>query len=240
MEGMKVNGNLVEEEDRDGNALLSPTGNVLNNSGIFNEVNEKLSTIVQSVNVYRLDSFVDRIYRENAPYEFMPLYKLDFLKNLDDAVFHIASDSGSTQQINQLENVLFECEASLVEEPLFKDYNQKFSTFATSMERSFTTIRDGESSSKTVAMKIQGPAEEVWYTFAHGVRILDPAHDPYYNNKIPLWSVEFQNCYSKMVTLIDDFSKTSLNYNLLAHNSRNPPDSKTKSILSSIVDGYLS
>lgn len=237
---MKDSDCLSEEEDRNGNALLSSTGNVLNETGVFREVNEKLSTIVQSVNVYRLDSFIERIYRDNAPYEFMPLYKLDFLKNLDDVVFHIASDSGSSQQIDRLESVLFECEASLVEEPLFRDYNRKFSTFATSMERSFNLIRDGESCSKPVAQKIQVPAEEVWYTFARGVRILEPAHDSYYNDKIPAWRTEFQNYYGKMVTTVDNFSNTSLKYYLLAPNARHPPDSKTKTILSSIVDGYLS
>ncbi|GAB6285981.1 MAG: hypothetical protein STSR0009_21820 [Methanoregula sp.] len=237
---MKDTNSLDEEEDRNGNALLSPTGNRLNESGIFSEVNEKLLTIVKSVNVYRLDSFVDRIYRENAPYEFMPLYKLDFLKNLDDAVFHIACDSSSSQQINRLENVLFECEASLVDEPLFRDFNQKFSSFVTSMERSFTLIRAGESCSKPVAQLIQVPAEEVWYTFAHGVRILEPAHDQYYNNKIPAWHTDFQDYYGKMVTVVDDFSKTSLKYHLLTPNARYPPDPKTKTILSSIVDGYFS
>lgn len=237
---MKENNSLAEEEDRNGNALLSSTENVPNESGIFSEVNEILLPIVRSVEVSRLDAFVDRIYRENAPYEFMPLYKLDFLKNLDDTVFHIATDSSSNQQINRLENVLFECEASLVDEPLFRNYNQKFSTFATSMERSFTLIRAGESCSKPVAQIIQVPAVEVWYTFARGVRILEPAHDPYYNNKITGWCTEFQSYYGKMVTLVDDFSKTSLKYHLLSSNTRHPPDQKTKTILSSIVDGYLS
>ncbi|MDO8871191.1 MAG: hypothetical protein Q7V05_00460 [Methanoregula sp.] len=241
LDGMRVDDNIVEEEDRNGNTLLSsPTGNSLNNSGIYGEVNEKLRTIVESVNVYRLDSFVDRIYRENAPYEFMPLYKLDFLKNLDDVVFHIDNESSNSQQINRLENVLFDCEASLVEEPLFKNYNQKFSTFTTTMERSFNLIRNGDDASKTAAMGIQMPAEEVWYTFAHGVRILEPAHDPYYNDKIPLWNTDFLNYYSRMVVLVDNFSKTVSDNNLLAHSTQNPPDSKTKTILSSIVNGYLS
>jgi hypothetical protein len=237
---MKDNNSLDEEEDQNGYALLFPARNVLNDSGIFSEVNEKLSTIVQSVNVYRLDSFVDRIYRENAPYEFMPLYKLDFLKNLEDAIFHITSDSTNNQQINRLENVLFECEASLVDEPLFRDYNQKFSNFTSSMERSFTLIRAGESCSKPVAQMIQKPAVEVWYTFARGVRILAPAHDQYYNDKLPAWRTEFQNYYGNMVTIIDDFSKTSLKYHLLTPKARQPPDPKTKTILSSIVEGYLS
>jgi hypothetical protein len=237
---MKDNNSLDEEEDQNGYALLFPARNVLNDSGIFSEVNEKLSTIVQSVNVYRLDSFVDRIYRENAPYEFMPLYKLDFLKNLEDAIFHITSDSTNNQQINRLENVLFECEASLVDEPLFRDYNQKFSNFTSSMERSFTLIRAGESCSKPVAQIIQMPAVEVWYTFACGVRILEPAHDQYYNDKLPVWRTEFQDYYGNMVTIVDDFSKTSLKYHLLTPNARQPPDSKTKTILSSIVEGYLS
>lgn len=237
---MKDTNFLAEEEDRNGNALLSPAENLLNDSRIFSEVNEKLSMILRSVNVYRIDSFVDRIYRENAPYEFMPLYKLDFLKNLEEAVFHITSDSTNNQQINQLENFLFECEASLVDEPLFRDYNQKFSTLTTSMERSFTLIRAGESCSKPVAQTIQMPAVEVWYTFVRGVRILEPGHDQYYSNKIPGWRTEFQDYYSKMVTIVDDLSKTSLKYHLLAPNTRHPPDPKTKTILSSIVDGYLS
>jgi len=238
---MKLRNSLNEEEDRNGKALLSLSNeSVLNDSGIFNEVNKVLLTIVQSVNVYRLDSFIDKIYRDYAPFDFMPLYKLDFLKNLDDTVFHISIDSCGSQQINRLENVLFDCEASLVDDPLFKDFNQKFSTFATSMERSFTLIRGGESCSKTVAQIIQEPAEEVWYTFAHGVRILNQAHDEYYNFKLPVWRTEFNKYYGGMATLVDNFSKTSLQYHLLTPNTRHPPSSKTKTILSSIVDGYLS
>jgi len=241
IEEMKNTNNIVEEEDRNGYSLLSlPFANQLNDSGISDEVNLKLLEIVQSVNVYRLDSFVDRIYRDNAPYEFMPLYKLDFLKNLDDAVYHITTDSGSSQQMNHLENVLFDCESALVEESLFKEYNQKFSKFVTAMQRSFDLMRDGEPCSKVLAYKIQEPAEEVWYTFAHGVRILDPAHDPYYNDKIPSWHIAFNTYYDNMVALVDVFSKTSLNYHLLAPNAPHPPDRKTRTILSSIVEGYLS
>ena len=43
LDGMRVDDNIVEEEDRNGNTLLSsPTGNSLNNSGIYGEVNENL------------------------------------------------------------------------------------------------------------------------------------------------------------------------------------------------------
>ena len=241
LEEMRRNGSLYEEEDRNGNELLSfPNTDTMKDSEIPHDVNALLSKIVHSVNFYRFDMFVDALYREHAPYEFMPLYKLDFLKNLDDAVFHIYYDSYNPKQMDRLENVLFECEASLIDDSLFTDFNQTFSTFTTSMERSFNLIRSDASCSKAVAQAILKPADEVWYTFTHGVRILDPAHDEYYNYKIPQWRMEFKRFYECMMTTIDTFANTSLQYHLLTPNPRQPPSSKTKKILSSIVDGYFS
>lgn len=207
------------------------------------EATETLERIVRNVNFFHFKPFIDEIYREHAPYTFMPLFKLDFLSALQDYFERISSGqqtfdtyTGIHTEVDRLEDLLYECEAETPSDELFTPFNKSFSTLVTAASRVFDHIR--ENSEHTFLVETLGhTANTAWETFAKGIRILH--HDNYYDNEVEHWKREYRESLSFLSTHVEYFDKYVLAE--IKVNRLHPSFSETsRNILSSVVEGYLS
>jgi len=101
-------------------------------------------------------------------------------------------DEPATPDIDRLEDILYACEAVLVEEPLFEGFNDEFTAYVSGAGRAFDVAREDEAGAYLIVKATYASAEELWYTFARGVRIPDRGHDEYYNGRLGQWEQEYR------------------------------------------------
>ena len=187
-----------------------------------------------------LEAFINRIYRDHAPYEFMPRYRVDFIASLEG---YIASrpegtlDQGSFCGIDCLEDALYACEAVLVEEPLFEGFNDEFTAYVSGAGKAFDIARTGESAAYPAIRATCVVARDVWCVFAGGVRILSRGHDDYYDGRLERWEQEYREAFSALAPKVRAYNRY-----IRESARRTPhgePDERTTRILSSLIEGYL-
>lgn len=246
IDALKSRGILREEETHTGKSLLMLNDH-LSDTVNFEEVNTIIERIINKVNPYNLEAFVNQIYQDYAPYEFMLHYKVDFLSLLEEYLkSHPASqstlnkyiDEPDTPAIDRLEDTLYECEAELVEEQLFDSFNDEFTDFVSGAGKAFDLIRDGEDYTPSIPDLISTVAVEIWRTFAKGIRTLENGHDRYYEPKLEKWIQDYQTSFTSLSYTIDRFNM-NVSGNTL-HNTPRETDERSKRIISSLVEGYLS
>lgn len=245
---LKVKGILREEETHRGNSLLMlTTTNLTDTLNELEEASAIVERIVRNIDPYHIESFVNQIYREDAPYEFMPLYKVDFLNLFEEylklhpvgqTTLNRYIEDDTNPQIDRLENLIYDCEAELVEEPLFEEFNDEFTSYVSGAGKAFDIIRKNEDNAYTITESTCKTAVEIWYTFVKGVRILDEGHDEYYDNKLEQWEVEYRSAISNMISEVNAFNR-NIRESVRPTNRRNAND-RSKRILSSLIEGYLS
>ncbi len=147
-----------------------------------------LKNMVRKANLFKFDKYIKEIYDNYAPYRFMNIYKFGFLPTFEKYV-HCRVVEGQSflfpkQEIEEIEYLLYECEANLPKDRLFKSFNESFSNYTTTLSRCLEAEKSYENLS--IALEL---AKDIWLTFAGGVRIF--AHDEYYKNKIVYWRDQF-------------------------------------------------
>lgn len=212
----------------------------------FKEANEILNSISYHVDFYHISSFVDEIYRKYAPCAFMPLFKLDFLKAMEEYVKRVSSGQQTLNlfiddysNLDKLESILYDCESELPLVSTFKPFNDSFSSFVTSTGRVFDYIREEGEDTLFSGKEVLSIAEVTWLTFAKGIRILDIGHDKYYNNKLDVWKNQYKQSLISYYNDVDNFNSKAL---AEIKQDRLPfctPTERSKNILSSVVEGYL-
>ena len=154
---------------------------------------KKFDSIVMDMNFFEIDKHIREIYHKYAPFPFMKIYPHEFLPKLKKLYSKIISGQTSLSpwaESEELENLLYECEANLPEDPIFENFNQSFSHYVTALSRALDDEIDAVIFSSAFEL-----ADEIWFTFAKGVRIL--AHDEFYNNRIPQWKYQFNiDCWN--------------------------------------------
>ena len=203
---------------------------------------DELSAVVGRIvrEIDPLEAFINRIYRDHAPYEFMPCYRVDFIAPLEG---YIAShpegtlDQGSLCGIDRLEDALYACEAVLVEEPLFEGFNDEFTAYVSGAGKAFDIARTGESAAYPAIRATYAVARDAWCVFAGGVRILSRGHDDYYDGRLERWEQEYRKAFSALAPKVRAYNRY-----IRESARRTPhgePDERTTRILSSLIEGYL-
>ena len=212
----------------------------------FEEARKKLSSIVNHVDFFHFNSFVDELYRKHAPCAFMPLFKMDFLNIMEGYVEMVSSGqqtldkfSGIYPDVDKLEDILYDCEAELPSAPLFRSFNASFSSFVTGASRVFDHIRKDGDNLLYLDEEVLHTAEVTWLTFTKGIRILDVGHDKYYNDRMDKWEPLYNKSLTTFFTHIDNFSSGVLTEIEPARLFTGSPGDQSKKILSSVIDGYL-
>ncbi len=211
----------------------------------FKEANEILSSIAGRVDFYHFSSFVDEIYRKYAPCSFMPLLKLDFLGTMEDYVERVSSGQQTLltfideyPDLDNLEKILYDCEANLPSISFFQSFNNSFSSFITGVGRVFDYIREDGEEATSSGEEVLHTAEVAWFTFAKGIRILDVGHDKYYNNKLGAWRNQYSRSLFSFHNHVDNFNSsvlTEIEPNRLPISAYTE---KSKKFLSSVIEGY--
>ena len=244
---LKVNGILREEETHRGKSLLMLNNTLTDTLNVLERASAIVECIVREFDPYHIEPFVNQIYRDDAPYEFMPLYKVDYLTLLEE---YLAShpvgqttlsrfiEGATTPEIDHLEKIIYDCETELIEEPLFDEFNDEFTSYVSGAGKAFDIIRKDEDNAYLIATITCKTAVEIWYTFAKGVRILDKGHDEYYDKKVEQWEGEYWSALSNMIPRVNRFNR-KIRESARLTNNRNVND-RSKRILSSLIEGYLS
>ncbi|MCP1714260.1 hypothetical protein J2T58_000087 [Methanocalculus alkaliphilus] len=244
---LKANGILREEETHRGKSLLMLNNTLSDPLNVLERASAIVEGIVREFDPYHIEPFVNKIYRDDAPYEFMPLYKVDYLTLLEEYI--VSRPAGqitlnryiedvTIPEIDHLEKIIYDCEAELIEEPLFDEFNDGFTSYVSGAGKAFDIIRKDEDNAHLVAAVTCKTAVEIWYTFAKGVRILEKGHDEYYDNKIDQWKREYWSALSTMIPGVHRFNRT-IRESVCLTSNRHVTD-RSKRILSSLIEGYLS
>lgn len=247
---LRHQGVLRDGKTQTGKTLLMLNTRPAASGSVCEDASAVVGRVVREFDPYHLETFVDRIYRDHAPYEFMPRYRVEFLAPFKD---YLAShpdgqrtlsrwcpseEGAGTPDIDRLEDALYRCEAVLVEEPLFERFNDECTAYITGAGGAFDLARKDEPISYPVIKATYTCAWELWYTFASGIRILDGGHDRYYNGRLRQWEQEYRETLAALAPKVDAYTR----YVRESARCLSPrePNRRTKRILSSLVEGYLS
>lgn len=244
---LRMNDILLEEETHTGKTVLMLADSAPKGIVVLDRASEIVKEVVASCSQYRIGLLTEEIYRTYAPFPFLPHYKLDFLIPLNLYVqktqrWQITPNPFSsdfyTPDLDRLENVLYTCEVEIPGDPLFEQFTEIFTSFVSAAGIAFDRMRDEDPCLESLAAETEKRAEEIWYTFAKGLRILKEAHDPYYEPKLNNWTKLYQARLSELDPAIRQF--TSIVKEATPYKPGKDPDEQSKRILSSLVNGYLS
>lgn len=242
IDALKRRGILCDEETEAGKTLLVLNARFAAVGCVCeDDTSAIVGRIVREIDPCRIETFVNRIYRDHAPYEFMPRYRVDFLAPFKDC---LASHPEGRRTpffgpaIGRLEDALYECEAALVGEPLFEGFNDEFSAYVSGAGKAFDVARTDESTAYPVMRATYAIARDIWCAFAGGVRILKCGHDDYYDGRLRQWGQEYRETFSALVPKVHAYNRYVREFARCIPPVE--PDERTTRILSSLIEGYLS
>ena len=247
IEALKVGGILREERTPTGKSLLVLNERPSYPSCVCEDASGIIGRIVRGFDPFRMEGFVHRIYRDYAPYEFMPRYRVDFLvafkgyctsRPEGQLTLNRYLDEPATPDIDRLEDILYACEAVLVEEPLFEGFNDEFTAYVSGAGRAFDVAREDEAGAYLIVKATYASAEELWYTFARGVRIPDRGHDEYYNGRLGQWEQEYRESLLALAPKVRAYTRSVRDY-ARSPSSRRSGERPAR-VLSSLIEGYFS
>jgi len=204
----------------------------------------------REIDPYNIEALVHRIYREDAPYEFMPRYRLDYLAPLescpakhpkDQRTLNLGYPDGSDgRDLDRIEDALYGCEAVLLEEEPFEGFTEEFTAYVSGVAKAFDLIRNDDSVAHQVLEATRETAWETWYVFAGGVRILEKGHDACYNGRLVRWKQDYLESLAALAPKVRDYNRYVRESTAAAGVPPRQPEERGKRFLSSLGDGYLS
>lgn len=168
---------------------------------IDDEVIDIIEKLLEPKTFFNIDKI---IYEKDAPYEFMPLYKLRFIRELDKYVNSIAMDNKNLETFDNLRDIYYDLKVTLPLEEIFKDFNDLFLIYTADLNRIFEYSDDNLSYLK----RTLDTTKRVWKTFAYGIRINH--HDKYYDSRVESWKRIFFNDLNKLKTIINRFDNFTM------------------------------
>lgn len=245
---LKKSGVLMEVEGWRGRTRLQIRRLHPSSHSIIPIAEPPLLAAYQEYREKRLFSFVEGIYREDAPFQpFMPLYTHDYLKPLervkelsepDESGVDLSIDH-SEKTIERIEHSLYDCEAESVDDPLFSQFNDLLSSLVTHASRVFRFALDEHSAPPSLLELTFKASEAVWMAFSHGVRIHPTAHDSYYNRDVQGW-IPIYNSELKRVEMVLDLFADTVRMSIVNHSPpRCNPNEKGQKVLESILRGTI-
>ncbi|MBP7299920.1 MAG: hypothetical protein KA967_05950 [Methanoculleus sp.] len=244
---LKAQGVLREEKTETGKSLLVLNRHPSDPLCVCEDASAVIGRITREIDPYHMETFIHQIYRDYAPYEFMPRYKVDFLAPFkgyrasrpeDQCTLNRFPNESITPALDRLEGALYDCEAVLMEESLFERFNEEFTAYVSGAGKAFDIARGDEAGAYPIVEATYTGAVDLWYTFAQGVRISDGGHDEYYNRKLGQWEQEYRESLQVLTRKVRAYTRRIREY------ARSPPSQRpgrrSMKILSSLVEGYFS
>jgi hypothetical protein len=164
----------------------------------------------------------EKVYRHYAPYEFMPLYKLDFLETIKDE---------KVLGLDKAIKIGYKSESKMPAESYYLDYEDIFSEFLVSLDR-LNSNEKGE----FYFSEILKESINAWNVFAQGVRVKHYESCPQYENKKSTWDNLFNESLSIFSMEIERFS------DIARESSKSKPSKlseTSKKLLSSSLGTYI-
>ena len=201
---------------------------------------DELKKIVHSVDESMGGEFNKELYVKYAPYEFQILYNKTYLDSLNEIAY--TDITLKTNDINELVDTLIDSESKLVSNQLFDDFNRLFSSYFTTAYRIFKYYKEEHKDksylNKSYLKDLAYISQKIWFVFVDGIRIMDDAHDEYYNGRINIWKELFEKDIIDLEKAIKAFNKT-IKVDM-GGKGRTSLSKDEKEILSSVIDGYFS
>jgi len=247
IEALKTQGLLREEKTQTGKSLLVLNRHPLDPLCVHEDAPSVIGRIVREIDPYNMEVFVHRIYRDYAPYEFMPRYKVDFFVSFKgyrashpegQYTLNQFLNESATPDLDRLEDALYDCEAVLAEESLFEKFNDEFTTYVSGAGKAFDIARRDEAGAHPIIEATYASAGDLWYTFARGVRIPDRGHDEYYNGRLGQWEREYRESLLTLAPKVRRYNRYVREYT--RPSSPRKPGGRSTRILSSLIEGHFS
>jgi hypothetical protein len=204
---------------------------------------EKIKQIAHQFKFYDFDNYLKKIYYAYAPYRFIPLFKYEFLDELNEYIAILRNNQTTLDQyldipashyLKTLEDVLESCEANMPSDNLFDRFKELFISFTVDMISLFADTLDN-GLNLPIYQSAADEAEKVWKCFVSGVRILPQAHDSFYEQKLDQWRREF---YDKVDGLSVSLNKlTFKTLDAIRYDNSYPPDDERER---HIIEAFLS
>lgn len=196
----------------------------------YDLIDEDIRSIVSKLMVNKIFFNIEKIvYQEFSPYEFMPLYKFNFLETINQYSDSIKDGDEDPDLINEAVEICYDCETKLPFDKYFIEYEDLFSNFLTSLDR-----LNREEKSSIYHKELKNEAELTWKTFGYGVGVKH--HHPHYESKLSAWDRRYKDQLKNLNSEIKSFSR-------LVRQNLKPKEIKfsdtSKRILSSTVGTYL-
>lgn len=187
--------------------------------------------LLKKFDVYELDVLVDDVYNY-APLDFIPLYKRKLLEPLHKKTRLINDEEEFHEKINldQIIELLYDCECELPFDILFKGYSRIFSTFTSIFDNIYEEI-----SFRNFLISLNF-IDSMWYTFTKGFRVLDHENVFLYNNQIGYWREKY---FEKLDDTNKKFEKLKIFEQKQNRNELIKYSADSKRILSSTVGKYI-
>lgn len=222
-----LNGKDLKQTPHKNGLLYSIDTNFSPNLDIIDaDIERIVAKLLERNTFFQIDKIV---YKEDAPYSFMPLYKFEFLQDIQDYYQSLNKNIENSDLIENAIKTCYKCEAMLPFESYYSRFDDIFSRFITNLD-----LLNRNNVGKYCSKPLFDSAKETWFTFGYGLRVKH--HSTYYDDEKLLeeWNNEFQSNLNNLYIRINTLSE-------MARNSSKKPEfsESSKKILSSTVGTYL-
>lgn len=205
------------------------------NNRDYADAKERLMEILKDVNPFNITPFIRDIYNTYAPSPFITMFRLDYQDSLKKFYKKIQLGKSDSGLLRRLENMIYDCESELIENPLFEQYNSYFSTFVTTADRIFDLCPDQENIIYLERLSQLGDYS-VWNTFGKGIRII--VHDEDYNSREKDWIKKYNRVLTNYINDIESFDKWVLSSGVRNRLFSTKSTEGSKNILPSLLGDY--
>lgn len=175
-EEMKIEG-IIHETDR---GLVTEKSRIIQHDEFLQNIRAFLNQIINESYSDSSAALIDDIYNTDAPYRFYLSFKSRFAAALDN-FYH---DPNTHIKPDKLITILQETIGDLPNDPLFSNFKYNYLDFVELM----TAVVEAKKINE-FGERLQNDSNEIFKTFARGVRILH--HDHYYEPEVEHWKEMF-------------------------------------------------
>lgn len=192
--------------------------------------------------------YYQRIYEDNAPFEFSRPFRFLFFDKLEAYTktmkngqttlekFAVSKQNNASRRILGLKKALYESELNIPNIADFDEFNKLYSSFVGDAALVFDYLQI--ETNNFLLERMCDVAKTVCKTFAKGARIQEIAHDPPYDKDVPRWRKDFKKSLKELESILDDFTMTVLR-EVRFYEEPPPQNEKQRDILSAVVGSFF-
>jgi len=234
VEQMELDGLLVKERD----VLHLNRERVTQDLSLDKDVRRGFKSALKHFNPYNAAAFIEEIYKDYAPYPFIPAFKIDFIETINKYTSNLTLGQiqlDTYSDVSILRDYIFECETELPTNPLFDQFNTLFSSFTTDALRVFNYLREVDNDAVLLNKVLRMAEDYVWTTFAYGIRIIE--HDSAYDINLKTWNEIYNNSLNELSSQVRAFRSDILS--TIRGTLRCEQDEKLQKFLSTVMQNTV-